>query len=115
MVGNRPPPSRRPPYPDERRTGRPVGRPTNDLTGHPLLKKFVSADSYGLILLLVAVTYLLAVSFSTGPGHSAVMAVQIATVWMTLRTAHAPRMVRVVASVTFIGWQAWQWPTPSHP
>jgi hypothetical protein len=83
--------------------GDPARRPTNDVTGHPMLKKFVSADSYGLILLLVAVTYLLAVSFPTGPGHSAVMAVQIATVWLTLRTAHAPRMVRIVASVTFIG------------
>jgi hypothetical protein len=81
----------------------PARRPTNGRTAHPLLKKFVSADSYGLILLLVVVTYLLAVSFPTGPGHSLVMAVQIGTVWLTLRTARAPRMVRIVASVTFIG------------
>ena len=74
----------------------PARKPTNGRTGHPLLKKFVSADSYGLILLLVVVTYLLAVSF--GPGHSLVMAVQIGTVWLTLRTARAPRMVRIVAS-----------------
>ena len=81
----------------------PADRPTNHPAGHPLLKKFVSADSYGLILLLVVVTYLLAVSFPTGRGHSVVMAVQIATVWLTLRTAHAPRVVRVVASVVFAG------------
>jgi hypothetical protein len=33
-----------------------AGRPTNRPAGHPLLKKFVSADSYVLILLLVIVT-----------------------------------------------------------
>jgi len=75
----------------------------NPIFAHPLLKKFVSADSYGLILLLIVVTYLLAVSFPSGPGHSAVMAVQIATVWLTLKTAHAPRTMRIVASVTFLG------------
>ena len=31
------------------------------------MARFVSADSYGLILLLVVVTYLLAVSFPTDP------------------------------------------------
>jgi hypothetical protein len=79
----------------------PDRRPTDRFAAHPLLKKFVSAESYGFILLLVIVTYLLAVSFPTGRGHSVVMAVQIATVWLTLRTAHAPRVVRIVASVVF--------------
>ena len=63
----------------------------------------VSADSYGLILLLVVVTYLLAVSFPTDLGHSVVLAIQIATVWLTLHTARAPRSIRVGASVAFIG------------
>ena len=81
----------------------PARRPTNHLIDHQLLKKFVSADSYGFILLLIVVTYLLAVSFPTGPGHSVVMAVQIATVWLTLKTAHAPRKVRIVASVALLG------------
>ena len=50
---------------------------------HPLLARLVSADSYGLILVLVVVTYLLAVSFPTNLGHSVLLAVQIATVWLT--------------------------------
>jgi voltage-gated potassium channel Kch len=43
----------------------PVGRPPGFLHRHPLLGRSVSADSYGLILLLVVLTYLLAVSFPT--------------------------------------------------
>ena len=77
------------------RAARP-GRPTWPRSGARTVRRFVSIDGYGLILLLVVVTYLLAVSF--GPGHSLVMAVQIGTVWLTLRTARAPRMVRIVAS-----------------
>ena len=65
--------------------------------------RIVSADSYGLILLLVVVTYLLAVSFPTDPGQSVVLAIQIATVWLTLHTAQAPRSVHVMATVAFIG------------
>ncbi len=65
--------------------------------------RVVSADSYGLILLLVVVTYLLAVSFPTDPGQSVVLAIQIATVWLTLHTARAPRSVHVMATIAFIG------------
>jgi hypothetical protein len=68
-----------------------------------MLAKFVSADSYGLILLLVVVTYLLAVTFPNDRGHSIVLAIQIATVWLTLRTAQAPRSIRVGASLAFVG------------
>src|SRR6478736_10179649 len=93
----------------------PARRPKKPLFGHQLLIKFVSADSYGFILLLIVITYLLAVSFPTGPGHSAVMAVQIATVWLTLKTAHAPRKVRIVASVTSLINQADRNSTGSPP
>ena len=81
----------------------PIGRPAGFLHRHPLLGRLVSADSYGLILLLVVVTYLLAVSFPTDLGHSVVLAIQIATVWLTLHTARAPRSIRIGASVAFIG------------
>jgi hypothetical protein len=81
-------------------TGRPSGRFADQ---HPLIARFVSADSYGLILLLVVVTYLLAVSFPTDRGQPVVLAIQIATVWLTLHTARAPRSVRVAASVAFVG------------
>ncbi len=71
--------------------------------GHrPILTRFVSADSYGLILLLVVVTYVVAVSFPTDRGHSVVLAIQIATVWLTLHTAHAPRSIRIWASIVFV-------------
>jgi hypothetical protein len=75
----------------------------NTAAGHPRLARFVSADSYGLILLLVVATYLLAVSIPTDRGQSVVLAIQIATVWLTLHTAKAPRSVRVAASVAFVG------------
>jgi hypothetical protein len=70
---------------------------------HPLLARLVSADGYGLILVLVVVTYLLAVSFPTDLGHSVLLAIQIATVWLTLHTARAPRSIRIGASMAFIG------------
>jgi hypothetical protein len=79
-------------------------QPTNrDRGRHPLLAKYVAAESYGLILLLVVATYLLAVSLPTDRGQPAVLAIQIATVWLTLHVARAPRSVRVAASVAFLG------------
>jgi Ion channel len=62
-----------------------------------LLRSFVSTDSYGLVLVLIVVTYVLAVSVSTGPWTSIVLYVQIATVWITLRTAQAKAPVRFIA------------------
>jgi len=70
--------------------------------GRRLLVKFVSADSYGLIVLLVVVTYLVSVSLSTSWAQTVVLAIQLATVWLTLRTAKAPRPVRVIAAVAFV-------------
>jgi len=55
------------------------------------------------MLLLVVFTYVAAASFPTRPGHSVVLAVQIATVWLTLHTARAPRPVRLWASAALIG------------
>ncbi len=81
----------------------PVRRSPGFLERHPLLARLVSADSYGLILVLVVITYLLAVSFPTDLGHSVVLAIQIATVWLTLHTARAPLSIRVGASVAFVG------------
>ena len=70
--------------------------------GRQLLVKFVSADSYGFIVLLVVVTYLVSVSLATSWAQTVILAIQIATVWLTLRTAKAPRAVRVVASVALV-------------
>jgi hypothetical protein len=75
---------------------RPLERP------HPvrrLLRAFVSADSYGLVVLLILVSYCMAVSF-TGPRSSGlVLFVQIATVWFALRTSRVHRATLRVAVV----------------
>jgi ion channel len=62
-------------------------------------RSFVSADSYGLVLLLVVVTYVVSVSVTETWAGSIVLTVQLATVWLTLRTSNARRGVRLVADV----------------
>ena len=62
-------------------------------------RSFVSADSYGLVLLLVVVTYVVSVSVTEQWAASVVLTVQLATVWLTLRTSQARRAVRLVASI----------------
>ncbi len=64
-----------------------------------LLQAFVSINSYGFVLLLIVVTYLLATSSSGRFGPSAVLSVQIVTVWLALRTSRARRPVRAAAFV----------------
>ena len=54
-------------------------------------RSFVSADSYGLVLLLVVVTYVVSVSVTQTWAGSVVLTVQLATVWLTLRTSQARR------------------------
>lgn len=75
------------------------------LRGHPepprrrLLTALVSADSYGLVLLLVVLTYLVSVSFVTGWAQSVVIAIQLVTVWLTFRTARARPSARFMTMV----------------
>ena len=69
---------------------------------HPwrrLGRSFVSADSYGLVLLLVMVTYIVSVSITETWAGSIVLTVQLATVWFTLRTSQARPVVRRVADI----------------
>ena len=70
--------------------------------GRALLAKFVSADSYGLVLVLVVVTYVVSVSFVANWAQSVVMAVQLATVWLTFRTARTPLSTRVIVVLVFL-------------
>jgi Ion channel len=60
---------------------------------------FVSTDSYGLVLLLVLVTYVVSVSATEARAASIVLVVQLATVWLTLRTSRARPVVRRTADV----------------
>jgi hypothetical protein len=68
-----------------------------------LWEAFVSPDSYGLVLVLIVATYVLAVSQGTSPLlGSVVVFIQIATVWFVLRTARAHRAVRAAAFVILL-------------
>jgi Ion channel len=59
----------------------------------------VSADSYGLVLLLVMVTYVVSVSIDENWAGPVVLTVALVTVWLTLRTSHARPAVRFVADI----------------
>lgn len=64
-----------------------------------LARAFVSTDSYGLVLLLVVVTYVVSVSAAEARAASVVLVVQLGTVWLTLRTSRARPVVRRVADI----------------
>jgi hypothetical protein len=51
------------------------------------------------VLALVLVTYVVSVSVNEAQAGSIVLTVQVATVWLTLRTSHAHRVTRLIASV----------------
>jgi Ion channel len=66
-----------------------------------LLHAFRSTDSYGLVLLMIAATYVLATTLTQQWGATLVMVAQILTVWMALRTSQAHRGLRAVATALF--------------
>ena len=66
---------------------------------HPRKRSFVLTDSYALVVLLVAVTYVVSVSVSEARAGSIVLTVQLVTVWFALRTSKARPMVRLVADI----------------
>jgi hypothetical protein len=67
-----------------------------------LARSFVSTDSYGLVLLLVMVTYVVSVSVNEARAASIVLVVQLVTVWITLRTSQARPLVRRIANVVLV-------------
>ncbi len=67
-----------------------------------LLRAFVNADSYGFVLVLIIASYILSVSAPSDWGASAVVFIQIGTVWFALRTSQARRPVRRAASVLLV-------------
>jgi hypothetical protein len=66
------------------------------------IEAFTSPNSYGLVLLLILVTYALSVSLTHTWAASLVLAVQIATVWVTLRASRARRPVRLIANAALV-------------
>jgi hypothetical protein len=66
-----------------------------------LWRGFRSADSYGLVLLMITTTYLIAVN--VGPrGASLLILVQIITVRLSLHTSRAGRKARLLADGLFV-------------
>jgi hypothetical protein len=68
-----------------------------------LVAAFASSTSYGLVLLLILVTYALSVTLSSDWSGSLVLAIQMATVWFALRTSQSRRGLRRVAIVLLVG------------
>lgn len=67
-----------------------------------VIEAFSSPDSYGLVLLLILITYALSATLTESWAASLVLAVQIATVWVTLRASRARRSVRVIANIALL-------------
>ena len=62
----------------------------------------MSADSYGLLILLILATYALAVSTSGTWSASAVLFAQIGTVELALRTSQVRRGMRLTAAAVLV-------------
>ena len=67
-----------------------------------LLQALFSPNSYGLVLLLILVTYVLSASTATRWTVSLVLFVQIATIWVTLRASQAHRRLREVIGAVLV-------------
>src|SRR6266540_2061230 len=67
-----------------------------------LLRSFSSTNSYGLVLLMIVVTYVLAASLSGRWSATILLFTQIATVWQALRISQARRVFRLVATGLFV-------------
>ena len=67
-----------------------------------LLQALFSPNSYGLVLLLILVTYVLSASTAARWIVSLVLFVQIATIWVTLRASQAHRRLREVTGAILV-------------
>lgn len=77
----------------------PIQEPTRRRPGHRLLRAFIDADSYGFVFLLIVASYVLSIAVASDWGASAVIFIQIGTVWFALRTSQAARLLRRAAFV----------------
>ena len=66
------------------------------------LRALRTPRSYIPVLVLILVTYVLSVALTQARAGSAVLAVQIATVWLILGTSQAPRSIRLVANAALV-------------
>jgi hypothetical protein len=64
-----------------------------------LIEALSSPDSYGLVVLLILVTYALSATLGQSWATSLVVGVQIATVWVALRASQARRSARALTNI----------------
>ena len=83
--------------PEENRRGEPRLRDPRSLIGG-----LSSPNNYGLVLLLIIITYAVSVTLTAEWATSLVVSVQIATVWVVLRASRARRRFRMVTGVILI-------------
>ena len=69
---------------------------------HRLLRSFSSPNSYGLVIVMIVLTYSLAVWLDHAWGATVVLFVQIATVRLALHASLARRPLRRIADVLFV-------------
>jgi len=70
--------------------------------GHRVLRAFVDADSYGFVFVLIVASYILSIAVASDWGASAVIFIQIGTVWFALRASQAARPLRRAAFVLMV-------------
>ncbi len=80
-------------------SGEQVQEPGRGRRYRRVAEAFSSPDSYGLVLLLILITYALSASLTASWATSVVLAVQIATVWVALRVSQAHRSARTAANI----------------
>lgn len=67
-----------------------------------LIQAFSSPDSYGLVVLLIVVTYVLSATITASWAVSLVLFVQIVTIWATLQASQARRRLREVTGALLV-------------
>jgi len=65
-------------------------------------RNLISADSYGSVLLLVLISYVVGAMWTDRKATSVVLFVEIAAVWFALRVSHARPRVRGIATVLMV-------------
>ena len=83
-------------------TPEPIERPSRGHVLRRLAHALVNADSYGFVLLMIILSYVLSIWVASDWGASAVVFIQIVTVWFALRTSQARRPVRRAAFVLMV-------------
>ncbi|MGA8369698.1 MAG: ion channel [Acidimicrobiales bacterium] len=68
----------------------------------PTLRSVLEFDSYGGVLVLIIITYVLTINLTMSWGPSVIIVVQIATVSIILRVSRAAHPIRVVAAISLL-------------